>query len=239
LKNRIETPNLGCAVLGDGRSRLVLSDNYILGGASGLGGTVEVDYSSAMIQRNVISSTGTVSGINGYRSTGGLISNNKIYVGRGESAGVQLDHSDSIAISNNLFIRKGNDGIGILLIESNDITVLNNTLDTALRGIQALNSRTTVLNNIVTGNIGYGISLSMTSSASHNDLWGNALDYYNTSPGQGDLNLDPRFIDPSREQYALRADSPCRDQGDPAPGYYDLDGSRNDIGLYGGPGLDT
>jgi hypothetical protein len=239
LKNRIETPNLGCGVLCDGGSRLVLSDNYILGGAGGMGGTVEVDYSSAMIQRNVISSTGTASGINGYRSSGGLISNNKFYVGRGESAGVQLDHSDSIAISNNLFIHRGDDGIGILLIESNDITVLNNTLDTALRGIQAINSRTTVLNNIVTGNIGYGISLSMTSSASHNDVWDNALDYYTTSPGQNDLNLDPLFIDPSKEQYALRADSPCRDRGNPAPEYNDLDGSRNDIGLYGGPGLDT
>jgi hypothetical protein len=35
--------------------------------------------------------------------------------------------------------------------------------------------------------------------------------------------------------YSLMAESPCIDTGHPDSVYYDLDGSRNDIGLWGGP----
>lgn len=52
--------------------------------------------------------------------------------------------------------------------------------------------------------------------------------------GPNDLiNEDPFFID--SENFLLESNSPCFDNGIPVPAYNDLDGSRNDIGLHGGP----
>jgi len=41
----------------------------------------------------------------------------------------------------------------------------------------------------------------------------------------------------SGDRYSLSHYSPCKDAGDPAGKYRDTDGSRNDIGLHGGPDL--
>lgn len=45
---------------------------------------------------------------------------------------------------------------------------------------------------------------------------------------------DPLFIDSENGDFHLQSNSPCIDNGDPAPIYVDYDGSRNDIGAYGG-----
>ena len=47
----------------------------------------------------------------------------------------------------------------------------------------------------------------------------------------GNMAVDPRIEDETT--YRLRAESPLVDQGDPA--LMDLDGTRSDIGLHGGP----
>jgi len=49
----------------------------------------------------------------------------------------------------------------------------------------------------------------------------------------GNIVGDPLFID--GQYYILDVTSPCIDAGNPSPQYNDLDGSINDIGLYGGP----
>jgi len=49
----------------------------------------------------------------------------------------------------------------------------------------------------------------------------------------GNISQAPAFVDASRGDYHLRADSPCRNAGDPA--MTDRDGSRADMGAYGGP----
>ncbi len=58
--------------------------------------------------------------------------------------------------------------------------------------------------------------------------------------GTGNLNLNPQFADSTN--YLLSAASPASDEGDPAPQNFDLvfppslNGDRNDMGAYGGPG---
>jgi hypothetical protein len=52
------------------------------------------------------------------------------------------------------------------------------------------------------------------------------------------INTDPLFVNPAIGNYTLRADSPCRDTGPTDPQYNDLDGSRNDMGMYGGHSYD-
>ena len=50
---------------------------------------------------------------------------------------------------------------------------------------------------------------------------------------EGNINLDPLFI--GYNDYHLSPGSPCIDAGNPDPQYNDPDGSRNDMGAYGGP----
>ena len=74
------------------------------------------------------------------------------------------------------------------------------------------------------------------NSGSRNTYYNN---YYNNSNdgitlGTGDITTDPKFTDITAG-YTLQSSSPCKDAGNPNPLYNDLDGSVNDIGLYGGP----
>ncbi len=49
-----------------------------------------------------------------------------------------------------------------------------------------------------------------------------------------DINSDPLFTDFANGDFTLTSDSPCIDAGPPDPQYNDRDGSRNDIGMFGG-----
>ena len=49
--------------------------------------------------------------------------------------------------------------------------------------------------------------------------------------GPGNIEEDPLFS----VNFYLKSASPCRDAGDPDSQYDDLDGTRNDMGIYGGP----
>jgi hypothetical protein len=49
----------------------------------------------------------------------------------------------------------------------------------------------------------------------------------------GNRTSDPRFVDEAGGDYHLDAGSSLIDRGD--PGIEDVDGSRSDLGMYGGP----
>jgi len=50
----------------------------------------------------------------------------------------------------------------------------------------------------------------------------------------GNLTSDPKFVNWQSGNFALQADSPAKNAGPPDAQYNDRDGSRNDIGMYGG-----
>ena len=56
--------------------------------------------------------------------------------------------------------------------------------------------------------------------------------------GTGMIDTDPMFYNPPAGNLHLQPASPCINAGDPNPIYDDPDGSRNDMGAYGGPGAD-
>jgi hypothetical protein len=60
--------------------------------------------------------------------------------------------------------------------------------------------------------------------------WGGGIVPQNT------LVADPLVVDTT--DFVLGAASPARNAGDPDPRYNDIDGTRNDIGIYGGPFYD-
>ena len=92
----------------------------------------------------------------------------------------------------------------------------------------------TIRNNILAFNAHYGIHREGSSAVaqpalSYNDVFGNPVSYQEIADeGIGSISLDPLFDD----GYILTAASPCIDAGDPAPGFNDPDGSRNDIGVF-------
>ena len=65
--------------------------------------------------------------------------------------------------------------------------------------------------------------------------------FYNNSydtaiTGTGLSRVDPHFVDADAGDFTLDTYSPCIDAGNPLSSYDDADGSRNDIGAFGGPG---
>jgi len=71
----------------------------------------------------------------------------------------------------------------------------------------------------------------------------NTAIYNNSTAGYGGgmvpqntLAVNPLVVDTTN--FVLQAGSPARDAGNPDPRYNDIDGTRNDIGIYGGPFYD-
>ena len=52
--------------------------------------------------------------------------------------------------------------------------------------------------------------------------------------GEGNIDQDPEFVDPSNGDFRLQSSSPCIDAGNSHVLYNDWDGTRNDMGIYGG-----
>jgi hypothetical protein len=72
----------------------------------------------------------------------------------------------------------------------------------------------------------------------YNDFFGLAregCDGTTYSGAEGNLSADPEFVDAAAGDYRTSATSPLVDAGIDEDAYDDPDGSRNDIGLYGGP----
>ncbi len=103
----------------------------------------------------------------------------------------------------------------------------------------------TIMNNIIASNhtgIFYYAFLNE-GRILYNDVWNNAYRNYHDNatgtvfvpqPGTGEISANPLFV--NLLFYRLTDESPCKDTGNPDFFYNDPDGSRNDMGAYGGPG---
>jgi hypothetical protein len=120
--------------------------------------------------------------------------------------------------------------------------VINNVLINQPGGWGSLtiNGGKMIANNIIFNNNHTAIEMSATTVISNYNLfWENLLNYNNVTPGDKDFIADPMFVKDSipdsnfNFDYHLQAFSPAIDAGNPA--ILDLDGSRSDIGAYGGP----
>jgi hypothetical protein len=55
-----------------------------------------------------------------------------------------------------------------------------------------------------------------------------------SSNAMGTISSDPKFVNWENGNYQLQSVSPAVNAGPPDPQYNDRDGSRNDIGMFGG-----
>lgn len=99
-----------------------------------------------------------------------------------------------------------------------------------------------ITNCILYNNGGYAVyndSYSYYVTISYSDLWNNYMGNYGGKIdyiviGSGIIEEDPQFINPGMD-FHLKQSSPCIDAGKPGFASLDPDGTRNDIGAYGGP----
>jgi hypothetical protein len=89
------------------------------------------------------------------------------------------------------------------------------------------------LNNIVAESSSYQPTVTGAADLQYNDFWNNS--YPDTIVGTN-IEADPELTDPAGGDFTLTSGSPCVNRGDPDAYYNDVDGSRNDMGAYGGPG---
>ena len=147
-------------------------------------------------------------------------------------------------IHNNLMVDNSCDFVCVNLAGNPaTVWVYNNTIvDTTMvdtdEWVVVVNSDTVeFVNNIVADSNGQGVLGYTGSVVDYNDSWGHAGDnFYEYVSGANNLEANPHLTDPDNGDYHLDPGfSPCVDAGSPLPGYDDPDGSRNDMGAYGGP----
>lgn len=93
--------------------------------------------------------------------------------------------------------------------------------------------------NYISSNIGYAIQ----NEFVYGPFANNTVTYNLSQTGEGGgvllqnrLNADPAFVNTT--DFVLGPTSPARNAGDPDPRFNDIDGTRNDMGIYGGPFYD-
>ncbi len=152
-----------------------------------------------------------------------------------------------------LYANGGNNNVAYITIENNIIS--GNGID----GIYYYSSASdcyqcpyayirynVVSNNIITANGSYGIAVTTggRGRVQDNTFYNNALfdhSVANTSgvsvtAANGNIFVDPLFVDASTGNYMLQSASLSIDAGRAGSAFNDPDGTRNNMGVYGGPG---
>ena len=167
-----------------------------------------------------------------YITQNGTVQN--CYITRNESQGVGggvFLVNDGNLYNNIIFQNLGQTGGNGIYISSAHGEIINNTFfnnDIVING----NCTGLVLRNNIIYQSQPDISYTNSAVQSGIIIDFNLLDE-NINVGSDYINADPEFLD--QIDFKLSPTSPCIDAGHPDGQYLDTDGSRNDIGAYGGP----
>jgi Putative metal-binding motif len=176
-----------------------------------------------------------------------------------DGAGFYVD-GGSLTATNTIigFNDAGTDGGGVFASSGSTVSVINssfgyNTSSTSgtSRGdaMYLAAAKTTIWNSILTTSSANYITFASGSGTTSN----NYNDWYNFSTGgrsygitvgSSSITTNPSFTSVTNDgnynndNWMLYTGSPAIDTGDSSSAYYDADGTRNDMGAYGGPGSD-
>jgi hypothetical protein len=153
---------------------------------------------------------------------------NNICIGKGCFRG---SYSGLNEIYNNLFINRWGRAIAL-----SDNTLFINNIITGFSNEAILvgNDNQVVKNNIIeNAEVGITSNVSENPVIQYNDFWNLEVVNQNIAyPDSTNIFRDPMFVDDTSD-FHLQMFSPLIDAGD--PNILDVDGSRSDIGIYGGP----
>lgn len=197
-------------------------------------------------------------GIKGGDNAAMAVLNNRI---ENNNAGILLSHGSTSLIANNIIEKNEVFGIYMLysapFVENNIVyrnkvygiycasskpTIANNTIVDNPTGIYTEVTSSVVKNNIFTDSsvIGFQIvesprdQMGVEPYLSYNIYWNNGHNRSNVEKGKGEVENDPMFLDAAKRDFRLKKGSPAINAGAPDSEYNDSDGSRADIGAYGG-----
>ncbi len=172
-------------------------------------------------------------------------------------------HDSNISDNADYGILIGTLGTGFL--ESSDVTIRRCVIaDNAITGIQMQDTDAMIVNNTIADNDDYGIfqqtstdpplyfptfknnivtgahevgiyTDSETCNLDYSLFDDNDIDAELCIWADGIVEADPLFADANDGDFSLLPGSPAMDAGDPDPQYNDADGTRNDMGAFGGP----
>jgi parallel beta-helix repeat protein len=213
-------------------SSLIIANNTITNNiTSGGGGGIYCHYSSPKIVNNIVDgniTTGNGGGIYCYYSSptilNNIISGNRTFTNGYGGGGIYCSYS-AVNIINNIIagnIASGSGG-GILCDYQSSPVITNNTIcgnsvsaGNNGGGIFFYYSLPTISNNIISFNSS-GIhqqSSSSTPTLYNNNVYENtAYDYSGLSAGEGDISVDPLFVNRAAGDYHLLPTSPCINKG--------------------------
>ncbi|MBP9582854.1 MAG: hypothetical protein IT276_16405 [Ignavibacteriaceae bacterium] len=175
-----------------------------------------------------------------YKSFGtrSIILNNTIKLKGVGATGILFGY-DSVFIKNNaIYSIEGSRGIDHRGGNNSEL-FNNNIFGNFNNSLLEVGSSNVVKNNTITGGNLNGVKVWNTSGLvfRYNNVWNNAINYTGFTPDTSNISVDPMVVNDDTTQgeldFHLQKFSPLIDAGD--PNILDRDGSRSDIGLYGGP----
>jgi parallel beta-helix repeat protein len=146
-------------------------------------------------------------------------------------------NSDTVKIFNNLIIAEdARSGIANSIIPS--LNIGNEFFGNfSRRAINAENFNIIKNNNVTNGQNGIIQESGDNPVIQYNNSWSNNINFGGFAPDSTNLSVDPMIVNEDTTKgkldFHLQMFSPLIDAGD--PNIFDRDGSRSDIGLYGGP----
>jgi hypothetical protein len=218
----------------------VIINNIITRNNAVFGGAIYCDRSSSpAIINNVISknrATVLGGGIFSYQAAPNIYRNHLVENEAANSGGGIFCDRDSSRITNNIIWKNKAKLGGGISCDRSAATVINGTITANMAvyggGIFVDKGSVRMINLILWQNEDdlYFKQLSSTSRPDHSNIGDGDFRGLN-----GNISADPLFADPENGDFRLQPGSPCINSGNLEPIYYDHDGSRNDMGAYGGP----
>jgi parallel beta-helix repeat protein len=203
----------------------IVENNQFVGNSSVLGAGIHVTYSSSpQIIGNLIEGhqNSSGAGIYVYYLSEPLIIRNRIRANSGTNGAVGVHYGSGGQIRDNLIDE--NTGSMAIVLSGTSPWICNNTIvKNELGGIQCNSiSAPTIENNIIAlTQWGYGIDGGADTNPTirYNDVWGNQFGSYGPNIGdqtgvEGNISVDPQFVDSDGADYHLTIYSQCIDAGD-------------------------
>lgn len=237
-RNKIDQSGMAMdAVMAHDNSHVTIQDNYFVESQYGGLHMISISASDAVISRNVFSPSEATEllWLNSAGHT--VVRNNRFYFSAERMVGVSGYTTKHIVVANNLFCGTTTNGFGVKLYNADSALVVNNVFDHVKDGIDENSGTQEIYNNVFCGN---DVAANLQSSTKHqyNLFSNNRLKFGGGQQDPSEIPADPLFVDQSHGNYKLSPASPAINAGFPSSAWNDVDGTRGDIGIFGGPYAD-